>query len=49
MIQNMIEDVLAEQLLLGKFEPGTTIVVDRDPEAGLDIRPPSHATPVEAR
>ena len=36
-IQNMIEDVLAEQLLLGKFEPGATIVVDKDPEAGLDI------------
>ncbi len=36
-IQNMIEDVLAEHLLLGKYEPGTTIVVDKDPEAGLDI------------
>ena len=33
----MIEDVLAEQLLLGRYEPGTTIVVDKDPEAGLDI------------
>ena len=43
-IQNMIEDVLAEHLLLGKYEPGTTIVVDKDPEAGLDIHaaePPS--------
>ena len=30
-IQNMVEDVLAEHLLLGKYEPGTTIVVDRDP------------------
>ena len=37
-IQNMIEDVLAEHLLLGKYEPGSTIVVDKDPEAGLDIR-----------
>ena len=45
-IQNMIEDVLAEHLLLGKYEPGSTIVVDKDPEAGLDIHlaePPSRA------
>ncbi len=50
-IQNMIEDVLAEHLLLGKYEPGTTIVVDRDPEAGLDIHAaesPESLTPVEA-
>ena len=32
----MVEDVLAEHLLLGRYEPGTTIVVDRDPDAGLD-------------
>ena len=32
MIQNMIEDVLAEHLLLGRYEPGTTIVVDKDPD-----------------
>ena len=25
----------------GRYEPGTTIVVDKDPEAGLDIQPPS--------
>ena len=48
-IQNLIEDVLAEHLLLGKYEPGTTIVVDRDPEAGLDIRASEPRTPVEAR
>ena len=48
-IQNMVEDVLAEHLLLGKYEPGTTIVVDRDPEAGLDIRAAGPRTPVEAR
>ena len=48
-IQNMVEDVLAEHLLLGKYEPGTTIVVDRDPEAGLDIRAAEPRTPVEAR
>ena len=33
-IQNMVEDVLAEHLLLGKYEPGTTIVVDKGEEAG---------------
>ena len=48
-IQNMIEDVLAEHLLLGKYEPGSTIVVDKDPEAGLDIRLAEPLTPVEAR
>src|SRR3954471_23603749 len=49
-IQNMIEDVLAEPHLLGKYEPGSTIVVDKDPEAGLDIRlaVPEQLTPVEA-
>jgi ATP-dependent Clp protease ATP-binding subunit ClpC len=48
-IQNMIEDVLAEHLLLRKYEPGTTIVVDKDAEAGLDIRAAEAKTPVEAR
>jgi len=47
-IQNMVEDVLAEHLLLGKYEPGTTIVVDRDPEAGLEIHAAEPLTPVEA-
>jgi ATP-dependent Clp protease ATP-binding subunit ClpC len=47
-IQNMVEDVLAEHLLLGRYEPGTTIVVDRDPEAGLDIHAAESKTPVEA-
>src|SRR5918996_1345672 len=47
-IQNMVEDVLAEHLLLGKYEPGTTIVVDKDPEAGLDIHAAETLTPVEA-
>src|SRR6266540_296007 len=36
-IMNMVEDVLAEHLLLGSYEPGTTIVVDKGEEAGLDI------------
>ena len=48
-IQNMVEDVLAEHLLLGRYEPGTTIVVDKDPEAGLDIHAAEARTPVEAR
>jgi ATP-dependent Clp protease ATP-binding subunit ClpC len=47
-IQNMVEDVLAEHLLLGRYEPGTTIVVDRDPEAGLDIHAAEPLAPVEA-
>jgi ATP-dependent Clp protease ATP-binding subunit ClpC len=48
-IQNMIEDVLAEHLLLGKYEPGTTIVIDKSPEAGLDIHSAERTpTPVEA-
>ena len=48
-IQNMVEDPLAEKLLLGAFEPGTTIVVDKGEEAGLDIHPLDEKTPVEAR
>jgi len=46
-IQNLIEDVLAEHLLLGRYETGTTIVVDRSPEAGLDIHAAEALTPVE--
>jgi ATP-dependent Clp protease ATP-binding subunit ClpC len=37
-IQNMIEDPLAELLLLNTYEPGQTIVVDKDAEAGLSIK-----------
>jgi ATP-dependent Clp protease ATP-binding subunit ClpC len=47
-IQNMVEDVLAEQLLLGKFTPGMTILVDKDSEAGLNIHPVEEKQPVEA-
>jgi len=47
-IQNMIEDVLAEQLLLGKYETGMTVVVDKSSEAGLDIRAAEEKQPVEA-
>ena len=43
----MVEDVLAEHLLLGKYEAGTTIVVDRDPDAGLVIQAAEPRTPVE--
>ncbi|HEX9044831.1 MAG TPA: ATP-dependent Clp protease ATP-binding subunit, partial [Candidatus Limnocylindrales bacterium] len=46
-IQNMIEDVLAEHLLLGKYESGTTVIVDRG-ETGLDIHAAEDKTPVEA-
>jgi ATP-dependent Clp protease ATP-binding subunit ClpC len=49
-VQNMIEDVLAEHLLLGRYEPGTTILVDKtSDEAGLDIgAAEATKTPVEA-
>jgi ATP-dependent Clp protease ATP-binding subunit ClpC len=48
-IQNMVEDVLAEQLLLGKYPHGTTVIVDKSSsEAGLDIHPVEDKQPVEA-
>jgi ATP-dependent Clp protease ATP-binding subunit ClpC len=49
-LQNMIEDVLAEHLLIGRYEPGTEIVVDKTTdEAGLDIHAGEGTkTPVEA-
>ena len=47
-IQNMIEDPLAEQLLLNRYEPGQTVVVDKDLEAGLEIRPLEEKTPLPA-
>jgi ATP-dependent Clp protease ATP-binding subunit ClpC len=48
-IQNMVEDVLAEQLLLGKYPHGTTVIVDKSSsEAGLDIHPVEEKQPVEA-
>jgi len=47
-IQNMVEDVLAEQLLLGKFATGMSIVVDKGSEAGLDIHTVEEKQPVEA-
>jgi ATP-dependent Clp protease ATP-binding subunit ClpC len=45
-IQNKIEDVLAEHLLLNRYETGTTIVVDRDAD-GLQIGAAESKTPVE--
>jgi ATP-dependent Clp protease ATP-binding subunit ClpC len=48
-IQNMIEDVLAEHLLLGRYEQGTTILVDRrGDDPGLTIEEAGTKTPVEA-
>jgi ATP-dependent Clp protease ATP-binding subunit ClpC len=46
-IQNMIEDVLAEHLLLNKYPPGTTIEVDAGPDGGLNIHAVEQKTPVE--
>jgi ATP-dependent Clp protease ATP-binding subunit ClpC len=47
-IQNMVEDPLAEALLLGRFTTGQTVVVDRSPDAGLTIESLAEKTPVEA-
>ncbi len=47
-IQNMIEDPLAEALLIGRFKAGQTVVVDRAEEAGLTIEPLVEKTPVAA-
>src|SRR5512141_1116944 len=47
-IQNMVEDELAEALLLGKFEAGQTIVADRSEDTGLTIEPVTEKIPVEA-
>jgi ATP-dependent Clp protease ATP-binding subunit ClpC len=46
-IQNMVEDVLAEQLLLGKYKTGQTVVVDKSSEAGLDISTAEEKQPAE--
>jgi ATP-dependent Clp protease ATP-binding subunit ClpC len=47
-IQNMVEDPLAEALLLGRFSVGETITIDRSPDAGLTIESLAEKTPVEA-
>src|SRR5206468_476449 len=46
-IQNLIEDVLAEHLLLGRYAPGTTIEVDANADDGLVIQAAEQKTPVE--
>jgi ATP-dependent Clp protease ATP-binding subunit ClpC len=47
-IQNLVEDVIAEHLLLGKYESGTTIVVDKDEDSdGLAVHAQESKTPVE--
>ena len=46
-IQNQIEDVLAEHLLLNRYEAGATIVVDREDDGGLRIGAVEAKTPVE--
>ena len=48
-IQNLIEDPLAEHLLLGRYNQGDTIEIDLDPDAnGLSIGTVEAKTPVEA-
>jgi ATP-dependent Clp protease ATP-binding subunit ClpC len=48
-IQNLIEDPLAEHLLLGRYNQGDTITVDLDPDGkGLSIEATEAKTPVEA-
>ena len=48
-IQNLIEDPLAEHLLLGRYNTGDTINIDLDPDGnGLTIEVAETKTPVEA-
>jgi ATP-dependent Clp protease ATP-binding subunit ClpC len=47
-IQNMVEDPLAEALLLGKFEPGMTVRLEKSDDTGLTITPLTEKTPVGA-
>jgi ATP-dependent Clp protease ATP-binding subunit ClpC len=48
-IQTMVEDPLAEALLLGRYTAGMTIVVDKSADTGLTIEPlTAEKTPVEA-
>jgi ATP-dependent Clp protease ATP-binding subunit ClpC len=46
-IQSHVEDVLAEHLLLGRYEPGTTIEVDANADDGIVIKAAEQKTPVE--
>jgi len=47
-IQSMIEDPLAEALLVGTFSAGDTVRVDRDEDSGLSIEAAKDKAPVEA-
>ena len=48
-IQNMVEDQLAEALLLGRFTAGMTVRVDKSPDAGLTIEPVEREDPGRGR
>jgi ATP-dependent Clp protease ATP-binding subunit ClpC len=47
-IQSMVEDQLAEALLMGSFTAGMTIRVDKSADTGLTIEPVTEKIPVEA-
>ena len=47
-IQNMIEDPLAEALLVGSYKAGDTVRVSRSEDSGLSIDAVTEKTPVEA-
>jgi ATP-dependent Clp protease ATP-binding subunit ClpC len=47
-IQNMIEDPLAEALLVGRFKPDEIVVVDKSEDSGLTLEPLAEKTPVGA-
>ena len=44
----MVEDQLAEALLMGSFTAGMTIRVDKSEDTGLTIEPVTEKIPVEA-
>ncbi|RKY15250.1 MAG: hypothetical protein DRQ55_19785, partial [Planctomycetota bacterium] len=47
-IQNLIEDPLAEALLVGTFKAGDSVRIDRSEDSGLSIEAVPEKTPVEA-
>jgi hypothetical protein len=44
----MVEDQLAEQMLMGQFQAGMTIRVDKSEDTGLTIEPVTEKVAVEA-
>jgi hypothetical protein len=44
----MVEDQLAEALLMGRFTPGMTVRVEKSEDTGLTITPIEEKVPVEA-